>query len=124
MSVLSAAVEADAVEAAKAALEAAAGFQFRKDVQILQGLPSGPRTIPGGSDEALFAGVVGAGVLLSLMTGGEDGCLSWSPAHSFHHWSAARDTRPGPPSELPDNTSTDNPSRCACRIRSTEVYDS
>jgi hypothetical protein len=25
------------------------GFQFRKEVQILQGLPSGPRTMPGGS---------------------------------------------------------------------------
>jgi hypothetical protein len=25
------------------------GFQFRKEVQILQGLPSGPRTVPGGS---------------------------------------------------------------------------
>jgi len=24
------------------------GFQFRKDVQILHGFPSGPRTIPGG----------------------------------------------------------------------------
>jgi hypothetical protein len=24
------------------------GLQFRKEVQILQGLPSGPRTIPGG----------------------------------------------------------------------------
>jgi hypothetical protein len=35
------------------------GLQFRKEVQILQGLPSGPRTIPGGR--------VGAGVLLLLM---------------------------------------------------------
>jgi hypothetical protein len=29
------------------------GFQFRKEVQILQGLPSGPRTMPGGSGGAL-----------------------------------------------------------------------
>lgn len=29
------------------------GFQLRKEVQILQGLPSGPRTIPGGSERAL-----------------------------------------------------------------------
>ena len=29
------------------------GFQLRKDVQILQGLPSGPRTMPGGSGRAL-----------------------------------------------------------------------
>ncbi len=29
------------------------GFQLRKEVQILQGLPSGPRTMPGGSGRAL-----------------------------------------------------------------------
>ena len=29
------------------------GFQLRKEVQILQGLPSGPRTIPGGSGRAV-----------------------------------------------------------------------
>jgi hypothetical protein len=30
----------------------AGGFQLRKEVQILQGLPSGPRTMPGGSGRA------------------------------------------------------------------------
>jgi hypothetical protein len=29
------------------------GFQFRKEVQTLQGLPSGPRTVPGGSGRAV-----------------------------------------------------------------------
>jgi hypothetical protein len=32
------------------------GFQFRKEVQILQGLPSGPRTVPGGSGRAVGVG--------------------------------------------------------------------
>lgn len=32
---------------------AVGGFQFRKVVQILQGLPSGPRIVPGGSWRAL-----------------------------------------------------------------------
>lgn len=32
---------------------AVGGFQFRKVVQILQGLPSGPRMVPGGSWRAL-----------------------------------------------------------------------
>lgn len=34
-------------------LPAVGGFQFRKVVQILQGLPSGPRIVPGGSWRAL-----------------------------------------------------------------------
>jgi hypothetical protein len=29
------------------------GFRFRKEVQILQGLPSGPRTVPGGRGPAV-----------------------------------------------------------------------
>ena len=28
------------------------GLQFRKEVQILHGFPSGPRTIPGGREDA------------------------------------------------------------------------
>jgi hypothetical protein len=34
-------------------LPAVGGFQFRKEVQILQGLPSGPRTMPGGREREL-----------------------------------------------------------------------
>ena len=30
------------------------GFQFRKEVQTLQGLPSGPRTVPGGRGRAVW----------------------------------------------------------------------
>lgn len=34
-------------------LVVAGGLQFRKEVQILQGLPSGPRTMPGGSGRGI-----------------------------------------------------------------------
>jgi len=39
----------------------AAGLQLRKAVQILQGLPSGPSTIPGGSEGLEVAGPGNAG---------------------------------------------------------------
>ena len=47
-------------------LPAVGGFQFRKEVQILHGLPSGPRTMPGGSGRALedAACAVGLSALL------------------------------------------------------------
>lgn len=49
------------------------GFQLRKEVQILQGLPSGPRTMPGGSGGRAVGGkdedcaVEGVSVLLELV---------------------------------------------------------
>jgi hypothetical protein len=48
------------------------GFQLRKEVQILQGLPSGPRTMPGGSGRALEekgedCAVEGVSALLELV---------------------------------------------------------
>ena len=39
------------------------GRQFRKEVQILHGFPSGPRTIPGGRDDGVL-------LLLILVVGG------------------------------------------------------
>lgn len=53
-------------------LPAVGGFQFRKEVQILQGLPSGPRTMPGWRERALEGDededcAVGVSVLLVLL---------------------------------------------------------
>lgn len=41
-----------------------AGFQFRNAVQILQGLPSGPRTMPGGSGLLMLVFAFGSGIFL------------------------------------------------------------
>jgi hypothetical protein len=70
VSAVAATVVAAAVPAAAAFLDfdVPGGFQFRKAVQILQGFPSGPMTIPGGRG-ALFevSGVGGFGSPIAMV---------------------------------------------------------